>query len=49
MSVLIDSTFTAHSPTAPGSDMRCFSRPSLPTFVRSRLASRVIWSSYAMA
>ena len=38
--VLIESTFSAHSPTAPGSVMRCFSRPSLPTVTLNRATSR---------
>ena len=37
ISVLMDSTFIAQPPTAPGSDMRCLSRPSLPTVTLSRV------------
>ena len=44
-SVLIESTFTAQPPTAPGNDMRCLSRPSLPTVTLSRLTSREMLSS----
>ena len=43
--VLIESAFTAQSPTAPGNDMRCLRRPSLPTVTLSRLTSRVMLSS----
>ena len=43
--VLMESAFTAQSPTAPGNDMRCLSRPSLPTVTLSRLTSRVMLSS----
>ena len=42
ISVLMDSTFVAHWPIAPGSDMRCFSRPSLPTVTLKRSTSRVM-------
>ena len=48
MSVLIESAFTAQPPTAPGSDMRCLSRPSLPTVTLSRVTSREMLSSRTM-
>ncbi len=39
MSVLMESVSAAHAPTAPGNDMRCFSRPSLPTVALSLVTS----------
>ena len=44
----MDSTFVAHPPIAPGSDMRCLSRPSLPTVTLRRSTSRAMRSSWAM-
>ena len=48
-SVLSDSTFAAHSPIAPGTDMRCLSRPSFPTVTLNRVTSRAMRSSCARA
>ena len=45
ISVLIESTFAAQPPIAPGNDMRCLSRPSLPTVTLSRRTSREMLSS----
>ena len=36
---LMEATLTAHSPVAPGNDMRCLSRPSLPTVTLNRITS----------
>ena len=49
ISVFSESTCSAQLPTAPGSDIRCESRPSLPTVVRSRSASWVTRCALAMA
>ena len=49
MSVLIESTFAAHWPIAPGRDMRCLRRPSRPTVTLNRSTSRVSRSSCATA
>ena len=48
ISVLRESTFVAQPPIAPGSDMRCLSRPSLPTVTLNRSTSREMRSSWAM-
>ena len=42
ISVFSESAVAAHPPMAPGSDMRCLSRPSLPTLALNRLTSREI-------
>ena len=49
ISVLSDSTLAAQPPMAPGTDMRCRSRPSLPTVTLRRVTSRVMRSSCAIA
>ncbi len=48
-SVFSESTLAAQPPIAPGTDMRCLSRPSLPTVTLSRVTSRVMRSSCASA
>ena len=48
ISVLMLSIFVAQSPIAPGTDMRCFSLPSLPTVALKRATSSAIRSSRAM-
>jgi hypothetical protein len=48
MSVLKESTSVAHAPTAPGSDMRSLSRPSLPTVALSRVTSFRMCSFFAI-
>ena len=48
-SVFKESTFSAQPPTAPGTDMRCLSRPSLPTVTLNRATSRAMRSSWPMA
>src|SRR5258708_21652410 len=47
--VLKQSTLAAHPAIAPGTDMRCLSRPSRPTIRLNRSTSRESWSSYEMA
>ena len=49
ISVLIDSTSAAQPPTAPGSDMRWRSRPSLPTVALRRVTSLEMRSAWAIA
>ncbi len=45
--VLMESTCSAHPPTAPGNVMRCLSRPSLPTVTLRRATSREMRPSWA--
>ena len=48
ISVLTESTFAAHWPIAPGTAMRCLSRPSLPTVTLNFVISSAMSCSRAM-